>query len=281
MKKNIYCLCIALITLSCNHRFNEHFSKTISLFNNKDLSNWDVYIGPGLDSTGKHREDVPALGLNPNQNYFVVAEIDGKKAIHITGERFGGISTKDEYENYHFQCKFKWGTHKYPPKDKSKMDSGILYHAVGPHGVDWGFWMQSQEFQIQEHDCGEYWGLDRASLDIHASKNEKGDYTFDPKGELYTFNVDNKVGRHCFRSIDADLQTGQWNTIDLYCFGGTAIHMVNGQVNLVGLNSRHIQNGVETPLTKGKIQIQSEGAEIYYADMTIKKIDKLPEGIMQ
>ena len=50
---------------------------------------------------------------------------------------------------------------------------------------------------------------------------------------------------------------------------------------MVLLNSRHIHGEAETPLTKGKIQIQSEGAEVYYTDMTIQKIDKLPDGLMK
>ncbi len=281
--KSHYLLC-ALVIMSCSHKVMESGAKHILLFNNKDLSNWDVYIGPGLDAEGKHRADVPALGLNPKQNVFTVVAVDdqpNKKAIHITGERFGGISTKEEYENYHFQCKFKWGKLKWPPKDKARMDSGILYHAVGPHAVDWGFWMRSQELQIQEKDCGDYWGLDRASFDIRAIKNDKGDYVYNPKGEILTFNVDNPTGRHCIKSIDAEWPTGEWNTIDLYCLGGTAIHMVNGKVNMILLNSRHIQDGVATSLTKGKIQIQSEGAEIYYTDMVIEKINKLPDGIME
>lgn len=282
MKQILTILAAILVMGNCTHKSAPSVAgtKTIQLFNLKDLSNWDVYIGPGLDADGKHRADVPALGLNPVQNVFSVAETDGLKAIHITGERFGGISTKEEYANYHFQCKFKWGTLKWPPKDKSRMDSGILYHAVGPHGVDWGFWMRSQEFQVQEHDCGDYWGLDRASFDIRATKNAKGDYVYDPQGAIMTFNVDNPIGRHCVKNVDPELPTGQWNTLDLYCLGGTAIHMINGKVNMVLLNSRHIRDGVETLLTKGKIQIQSEGAEIYYREMTITPITQIPEAIL-
>ena len=40
-----------------------------------------------------------------------------------------------------------------------KKDSGLLYFAVGNHGADYGAWMRSQEFQIQEGDCGDYWGV--------------------------------------------------------------------------------------------------------------------------
>ncbi len=281
MENKRICLFLCFCMLACSPKAVMTGDNTIQLFNNRDLNNWDVYIGPGLDAEGKHRADIPALGLNPVQQAFTVAEVDGKKVIHITGERFGGISTKTEYENYHFQCKFKWGKLKWPPKDKSRLDSGILYHAVGPHAVDWGFWMRSQEFQIQEKDCGDYWGLDRASFDIRAIKNAQGDYVYDPAGALMTFNVDNPIGRHCVKSVDAELPTGSWNTIDLYCLGDTAVHMVNGKVNMILLRSRHIKDGIETPLTKGKIQIQSEGGEIYYADMILEKISKLPVGILE
>ena len=44
-------------------------------------------------------------------------------------------------------------------------------------------------------------------------------------------------------------------------------------------NSRHIENQKEVPLTRGKIQIQTEGAEIYYRNVKIRKLNALPEGL--
>jgi hypothetical protein len=254
----------------------------VILFNGKDLAQWDTYIGPGLDPQGKHRADLPAPGLNQDPyKVFTVIDEDGKPAIRISGERFGGLSTKAEFSNYHLTFRFKWGKLKWSPKDKAKMDSGVLYHAVGPHGVDWGFWMRSQEFQIQEGDCGDYWGLDGASFDISASKNNKGEYQYDPKATSLTFNNDLVTGRHCIKGADYEVPSGQWNTAELYCYGDTAVHIVNGRTNMILYRSRHIKNGVETPLTRGKIQIQSEGAEIYYRDITLTPIDHLPGAVLQ
>ncbi len=256
-------------------------SSVIPLFNNKDLNNWDTYIGPGLDSTGKHIMEVPAHGINQDPlKVFSVVNVDGKPAIRISGERFGGLSTKEAYSDYVLRFKFKWGKLKWAPKDKAKMDSGILYHAVGPHGVDWGFWMRSQEFQIQEGDCGDYWGLDGASFDIPSSKNIKGEYQYDAQGTFQTFNNDNTIGRHCIKSMNGEFSTGQWNTVELYCHGDTAVHVVNGKTNMVLYRSRHIKNGVETPLTRGRIQIQSEGAEIYYTDITLSPIRVIPMSVL-
>ena len=45
-------------------------------------------------------------------------------------------------------------------------DSGCCYHAVGPHGASYGFWMQSFEFQIQEGDCGDFYSLAGVIVDV-------------------------------------------------------------------------------------------------------------------
>jgi hypothetical protein len=63
---------------------------------------------------------------------------------------------------------------------------------------------------------------------------------------------------------DAEKRSGKWNVIDLYCMGDTSVHIVNDVVTMVLFNLRQEQNGRFFPLTKGKVQIQSEGAEIFY-----------------
>jgi hypothetical protein len=145
-----------------------------SLFNGKDLSGWDTYVGPAFDSLGNKRSDVPVLGLNNDVlKIFSVVTEDGKPALRISGERFGGISTQSVLANYQLRLEFKWGTTKSHPRKNQKRDSGILYHAVGPHGADFGFWMRSQEFQVQEGDCGDYWGVAGGAFDIPALKSDK------------------------------------------------------------------------------------------------------------
>jgi hypothetical protein len=250
-----------------------------TLFNGKDLTGWDTYIGPALDSGYKIRDSIP-LGLNNDpQQVFSVVQSDGQPALRISGERFGGISTVNEFQNYHLQFEFKWGTLKWPPKKNDKRDSGLLYHAVGPHGADYGFWMRSQEFQIQEGDCGDYWGVAGGVFDIPASKDSTR-YLYNPNGELITFSHTSAAGRHCIKIPDAEKPTGQWNTIDIYCLGDTAVHMVNGVVNMILYNSRQVDNEKETPLAKGKLQIQSEGAEVLYRNIRLQSIKEIPESLL-
>lgn len=147
---------------------------------------------------------------------------------------------------------------------------------MGEHGADSGFWMRSQEFQIQEGDTGDYWGCAGATFDVPV-RSEGINFIYDPIGDLLHFSPELKHGRHVVKSHDAEKPSGEWNTIDLYCFEGTSIHVINGQKNMILYNSSQIvDNGQEIPLVKGKIQIQSEGAEIFYRNIRIRPIEALP-----
>ena len=126
-----------------------HNDDWTQLFNGKDLSGWDTYIGPPSDDAGKKLSDVP-VGLNNDPKHvFTIVNDNGEKVIRISGENWGGISTKKEYTNFHLQLMFKWGSLTWGQKKGKKKDSGLLYFAVGPHGADGGAWMRSQEFQIE------------------------------------------------------------------------------------------------------------------------------------
>ncbi|MBK7872658.1 MAG: DUF1080 domain-containing protein [Saprospiraceae bacterium] len=252
-----------------------------NLLNNKDLSGWDTYLGPIFPAVGDDIKGVPPIGLNkdPKQVFSVVTE-DGAKAVRISGENFGGISTTEEFENYHLQLQFKWGKLKWHPRANAKMDSGVLYHANGAHGAGWSFWMQSQEFQIQQGDCGDYWSVAGAVIDIPAKRQGDKDWVYDPKGKMLTFAENDSTGLHCIKYPDAEKPDGEWNTVDLYCYGDTAIHVMNGKVVMILYNSRHLYNNKMTPLTKGKIQVQSEGAEIFYRNIRIRPITEIPAKLL-
>jgi hypothetical protein len=51
---------------------------------------------------------------------------------------------------------------------------------------------------------------------------------------------------------------------------------VNGAVVMRLFNSKIIQNGKEEPLDAGKIQLQSECAEVYYRNIEIMPLTKMP-----
>jgi len=256
-----------------------------SLFNGKNLQGWYSYQKapestsevPGLnrDDQGNYTEAV-GLHRDPLHVFTVVME-DDAPAIRISGEVFGILVTEKEYENYHLSLQFKWGTAKYPPRKNEKRDSGILYHSIGSEGVWGGVWMRSLECQVQEGDCGDYISVDTVLADIPATLDEENNlYLYSPESESLTFSPERS---YCHKSKDYENPRGEWNTMEIYTFGNKSVHMVNGQVNNRISNSRHIMKGKELPLTKGKIQLQSEGAEIFYRNIKIKAIRELPVGL--
>jgi len=263
-----------------------HFSPTgdsarkKSLFNGKDLSGWDTYIGPAYD-TVQRKFDGASAGLNHDPGgVFRVVKEDGKAAIRVSGERFGGISTRESFENYHLRLEFKWGKLQWQPKRNVKRDSGLLYHSVGPHGADGGFWMRSHEFQIQEGDCGDYWGVAGGIADVPAAEISPKHFVYTPGATLLTFSENGPQGRNCIKNPDGEKPSGEWNIIDLYCVGDKSVHMVNGKVTMILHHLRQLEGDQELPLAKGKIQLQSEGAELFYRNIQIEEIESIPSDIL-
>jgi len=266
-------LLLVIIASACQKKPAEQ--NWVTLFNGKDLTGWDTYLGPAYDSVQNRFDSLSALGLNNDPNgVFTVVPLDGASVIRISGEGFGGISTQTEYENYHLRVEFKWGQQKFHPRKQSKRDSGILYHGVGPQGAGYGNWMRSQEFQVQEGDCGDYWSIDNSTIDVPSNGPTKDEYVYDPAAPLRTISYTSEYGRRCIKNPDAEKASGDWNTVDIYCFGDKSIHMINGTVVMKLFNSRHLIDGKELPLTKGKIQIQTEGAEVYYRNIQLEPLSE-------
>ncbi len=273
-----YVLFALLILGSCNNR-SSNKEQWQPLFNGQDLQGWDTYLGPGYDTVTKTWDTIPVgLNIDPSK-VFDVVDLNGEKVLRISGEKFGGISTKAEFENFHLQLEFKWGDKQWPPNETGKKDAGLMYYGVGPQGADGGFWLRSHEFQIEEGDCGDYWACAGAVADVRSTMKEDSTFVYDKDGELHTFSTESPDGRHCIKNPDAEKPSGEWNVVDLYCFGPTAVHMINGIVNMVLQNSRQIEGDKEIPLVKGKIQLESEGAEIFFRNIRITNIEKLPKEI--
>ena len=140
--------------------------------------------------------------------------------------------------------------------------------------------MRSQEFQIEEGNSGDYWGVAGGSEDVPTVKITDSIYQYTKSGVMRTFNEASKIGRFCKKKTDAENPTGQWNMADLYCHGDTSVHVINGKVMMVLYHSSQLINGKLIPMAKGKIQIQSEGAEVFYKDLRIRALDALPKDLL-
>jgi hypothetical protein len=101
-----------------------------------------------------------------------------------------------------------------------------------------------------------------------------------PKSDLvYKKGSPKIVGttKRIIREPGNERPTGAWNSMELYCLGQTSVHVVNGRVNMVLTGLRHRVDGREIPLTKGRIQFQSEAAEVLYRNIAVRRISEIPD----
>ncbi len=278
MKNLILILTAILLVTSCSVK------KGDSLFNGKDLTGWYSYLA--IPDSSVH-SDLPrdsaghyfaAPGMNNDIfNVFSVVETDGNSAIRISGEVFGILVTEKEYENYHLTMEFKWGEKKFAPRADKKRDSGILYHSVGDEGAWGGVWMKSKEFQVQETDLGDFIVVDTGVAVIPCIFDTLQNlYYYDEAGKPMAFTV--KYG-YCHKSADYEKAHGEWNKLEIYTLGDQSVHVVNGKVVMRAYHSNVSDHGNLVPHTRGKIQIQSEGAEVFYRNIMMEPITGFPEGI--
>ncbi|WP_414828766.1 DUF1080 domain-containing protein [Alteromonas sp. H39] len=253
------------------------------------LTHWDTYISfkhkDSYDGSAPLNADgskMQPVGLNTGNEELQVFNMmrgqNNEPVLHISGEYYGGVSTKKAYKNYHFTLQFKWGDKKWEPRLNKLKDSGILYHAFGEHGKDYyRSWLLSQEFQIMQGHVGDYWNQMSTAIDVRAFLPE---YIMNPIADetqpFLAVGKDTDVKGLVLRKENHEKPHGQWNTLDLIAFEDKSLHIVNGEVVMVLRHSRNVVNGKPEPLTKGKIQLQSEAAEIFYKGIAIKQLDQMP-----
>ena len=278
-------ICVSLfIVAGCGK--NNNTEKPISLFNGKDLSGWYTYLAkpdssvqvPGLSRKANGQYADP-IGLNKDPlGVFSVVELDGAPVIRISGQIMGILVTENEYENYHLKLEFKWGEKKYPPRENDPRDSGLLYNSIGKEGAWYGTWMKSVECQINEKEVGDLYTVDTVFVDVPALKDSTGkEYIYRRGAEKVTFSHEIS---HCAKDIDYEKPAGEWNTIDLYTVNGRSVHVINGKANIRLENFRYLLDGEEAPLIRGKIQLQSEGSEIFYKNITVTPIREIPHELL-
>ncbi len=239
------------------------------LFNGKNLDNWDTYIGSplrGQDSLS--RESMAG-------KVFSVVEKEGIPVIRITGEVNGSLATRESFGDYHLRLVFKWGDSVF-----SNRNSGLLYHSTGSFGAAFGTWMTNIECQLMHGNLGDTYLMNNTVCETAAVKEDStGNFRFTPGVPPISFGeLDN--GRSVKKGRDAENPAGEWNTVELYTVGQTAVHVVNGTTVMVNQRTG-LRNGDETlPLVSGKIQLQSEGAELYVRSVDIRPIRRLPPDIL-
>jgi hypothetical protein len=251
-----------------------------------NLSKWQMYLSYRHQNNYKGEVPLDARGVkiqpvghSKNEaNVITVNMIGNEPVLRISGEIYGCLFTKQAFKNYHLKMMVKFGEKKWVPRINEPKDSGILYHSQGAAGADyWRSWMRAEEFQIMEGGFGDYWcvGPTGAHVNIgaHEARNDIGVY--DPSGKDTPMGAGGNRSGFIQHSYNYE-KPGQWNSVELICFGDKSIHLVNGHV-VMALSELVYKDGNELkPLVSGRIQLQSEAAEVFYKDIRIKPISYLP-----
>lgn len=193
----------------------------------------------GKDLTGWY-SFIDGFGKNSDPLKIFRVE-DG--TIHISGEKFGYLCTEQEFDNFHLKLEFKFGKQKWAPRLDVVRDSGILYFI--PKDEEDKIWPSGIECQIQEGDVGDFWMIGGTTIVVDGKRTEPGDYI------------------RAAKKKDAERPSGEWNTVEVIVKDGHCVHLVNGVA---------VCEGSDASVRKGKLLIQSEGAEIFYRNIQWRKL---------
>ncbi len=262
-----FCLCV-MMTITMAGFAQKNPEKWQSLFNGKDFTGWDTYLratnmsGYTLDSNITY---LPPIGLN-NDPLKVFTVQDG--AIRVSGEIWGAITSKAEYSNYHIRFQTKWGDRKWAPRETGLRDAGFLFHCSGPFDFAYKCWMRSLEMQVQETEIGDYFNVGAGESEFQLSSATTGTGSsvqqYDPSAPLKRHK-----GR-VYRSGDFESPHGEWTTSEVVARMADAVFIVNGFV--VNRLYNTFRDDIKQQSTKGKLQFQSESAEVYYKGIELRPI---------
>ncbi len=159
-------------------------NEKIQLFNGKDLNNWVFKLkDPAID---------PATVFTVQNG-----------VIHISGNPFGYMRTKDIYSEYKLNVEWRW------PSEAT--NSGVFVHAQQPDTI----WLKCIECQLQAGNAGDFVCMNGADM------MERTD-----KSKVFVKKM----------AASSEKPKGEWNTMEVVCKGNTIEVYVNGILQNKGTN---------------------------------------------
>jgi hypothetical protein len=209
--------------------------------------------------------------------------------LHISGDGLGGLVTNKRYRDYHAIVEFKFGERTWQHRKDSARDSGFLVHSNGKDGGYEGCWMPSFEVQIIEGGVGDFivvGGPDESgrkvpltmSCTIGPDKDRAKQAIFKPDGKRQTFksgridwfgrDPDWKDEKGFRGSHDVESPHGEWTRLDVFCNGPHIETFVNGT---------KVNEAFDVSPHEGRLQLQTELAEVFYRRWELWPIGKGPK----
>lgn len=164
----------ALLLIANISVFGQAGQERVSLFNGSNLDNWDFYLRDA--------------SVDPSTVFMVQEGV-----IHIKGDPFGYMRTKDVYSDYKLTLEWRW------PVEAT--NSGVFLHVQQPDTI----WPRCFECQLAAGRAGDFVCMSGA---VMAEKTERS--------VVSKFNESNEK------------PVGEWNTLEITCLGDTIEITVNG-----------------------------------------------------
>ena len=260
----------------------------VSLINGRDLSGWYTM----LQRSGKGVAEQKKMVQMEEQMLHILGNDEADDPVES-----GYIATNQEFENVHIRVEYKWGVKKHAPRYMTKRDNGVLYGLVGDDKV----WPTCVECQIEEGDVGDFFMVSG----VRGIQSQHGNGLFgngpnpltgfpapgargaSPQGPGRQGGQAAQSGAAAAAQPPPEPTGGrfikdgnfelldQWNTVEVIWQGDRAAHIVNGRtVNVAtSLQQPDPHNpGQFIPLTRGKIAIEIEFAEIWYRRIEVRAL---------
>ncbi len=201
MKPIVIVYMLSIFVLSINTSAQEK-SKSIELFNGKDLSGWHA--------------DVPDMDKNPNvQTPFII-----RNGMLVSLAKPGGhLITDAIYQNYKLEIHYRFAG--------VPGNCGALVHASTPRAL-YGMFPKSVEVQMMHENAGDFWCIVE---DIEVPEMEKR------RGPKENWGVTDGKERRIINLTDgSEKPLGEWNIMIIECAGNTIKVWVNDALVNYGTN---------------------------------------------
>jgi hypothetical protein len=163
---------------------SENKPESIILFNGKDLNNWVFKLkDPSVD---------------PAKVFTIRGEV-----IHISGNPFGYMRTKETYSDYKLHVEWRWLG--------EASNSGVFVNAQPPDSI----WLKCVECQLKAGNAGDFVCMNGADMTERTDKSKP---------------FVNKL------AASSEKPAGEWNTMEVTCKANTIEVYVNGVLQNKGTN---------------------------------------------
>lgn len=258
------CKLFVFIALACCSSAHGQEDGFVSLLNGEDLAGWQTVQQKGPDKLGPFKMDKSENAIHVYQS----AEGGSKQA-------FDCLYTEREYSSFVLKLEYKWLGNRFKPREKQDRDAGIMFHV---HGDLSQMWPKCVEMQLGDSDpektkdrytSGDLWVIGK---DVQAL-SARGPFKMYnplldavPVGKGYRYDSS-------FTPLNNENKTGQWNLATVTVNGcAEATFELNGKVVNRVKDMTKVVDGKRVPLSKGRIALQAEWAELMYRNIQIKEI---------